>query len=302
MIKRISLLKILAIVLIVFMSMSVVSTSELADSIADSSDDSVDLKSTDDAASHAVDSDDDQSNLEKDDSNNNDAKDQKASDDSKDKKTSDDSKDQKASEDSSDKSASDASGDSSDCKLSMEKKGDKKVQVGDTVTWNITVKNSQGTAKKVVVKETLPKNFELVSAKTNNGTFDNKTNEWTIGDLKESETATLTIKLKAKKAGNFTNKASILTDSNNLNKTTTVKADVEVGSKDKQAVTKENKEKKENPVKKVQKSNEVKKNLTKTNKTKENKKANIKNAGNPIMVLIIAVCVVLALNVLKRQK
>ena len=296
MIKRMSVLKILAIVLIVFMSMSVVSTSELADSIADSSDDGVDLKSNDDAAGSALETDDDQSDLAKDEP-------VVVKDDSKDQTANDDSKDQKASDDSSDKSADDASGDSSDCKLSIDKKGDKKVQVGDTVTWNITVKNSQGTAKKVVVKENLPKNFEFVSAKAKKGTFDKKTNEWKIGDLKESENATLTIKMKAKKAGNFTNKVEVLTDSNNLNKTTTVKADVKVVSKDKKAVAKENKEKKEKIVKKAKKfKDDVKKNLTKANKIQKNKKAKKQDSGNPIMVLIIAVCVVLGLGVLRRQK
>lgn len=269
------------------MAMSAVSTTELADAISGSSDDGIAIDSSDDAASPA----DDQSDKVKDDS-------APASEDadSNDKETADDSS--KASDDSSDDAK-----DFEDCKLSISKTGDKKVEVGDTVTWNITVKNSLNTAENVVVEEKLPKNFELLSAKASKGSFNNETTYWEIGSLKKSESASLTIKMKAKKAGNFTNQAELFTDSNNLNKNTTVKADVEVTSKDKKAVAKKNNEKKEKIVQKTKKiKDNVKKNATKANNTNQTKKANMKNSGNPIMVLIIAACVVLGLSVLKKKE
>lgn len=285
------------------MAMSAVSTTELADAIADSPNDGIAIDSSDDAASP----DDDQSDKLKDDSapasEDADSNDKKTDDDSS--KVSDDSSDKK-SDDSSSKASDDSSDDAKDfedCKLSISKTGDKKVEVGDTVTWNITVKNSLNTAENVVVEEKLPKNFELLSANASKGSFNNETTYWEIGSLKKSESASLTIKMKAKKAGNFTNQAELFTDSNNLNKNTTVKADVEVVSKDKKAVAKKNNEKKEKIVQKTKKiKDSVKKNATKANNTNQTKKANMKNSGNPIMVLIIAACVVLGLSVLKKKE
>ena len=194
----------------------------------------------------------------------------------------------------------DSSGEFPDCKLLFTKKGDKKVQVGDFVIWNITVKNSLNVAYNVVVQEKLPKNFELVSVNASKGTYNKEMGYWEIGDLNKSESVTLTIKAKAKKAGNFTNKAELFTDSNNLNKTTTVKADVEVVSKEKSKQSVKNKTKKVKKDKKDKKA--VNKDKTnKTNNNQTNRNVDLKDTGNPIIVILISVLVVLGLSILKKQ-
>ena len=194
-------------------------------------------------------------------------------------------------------SSDDSSKDFEDCNLTIVKEGDKKVQVGDIVTWKITVKNSLNLAENVVVQEALPKNFELVSVKASKGTYNEEMGYWEIGSVNKSESATLTIKAKAKKEGNFTNKAELFTDSNNLNKNTTVEADVEVGPKDKSGPVKKQSQKKDKKVKEKAKNN-----MTKANNTNDtNKKVDLKNSGNPIMVILISIFVALGLGVLKKQ-
>lgn len=284
------------------MSMSVVSTSELADSISASPDsDSVsisdsNLDDSEDLGDGEIMTADDEP---ADDSSNaavdNSADDQKSADDK------DSSKDKESSD-----ASTNGADDSSDCNLTITKEGDKKVEVGDTVTWKITVKNSGNTAENVSVKEKLPKNFELVLANASKGTFNEQNSSWEIGDLNKSESATLTIKAKAKKEGNYTNEVSLLTDSNNINKNTTVKADVEVTSKEKNDSSKDD-DKKVTKDKKDKKDKKVKKDKPKTNKTKTNttnqtnQKIDLRKAGNPILVILISVFVVLGLGVLRKQ-
>lgn len=256
-----------------FLSLSVVSTSDLSDIDEDSSssDGSI-LSVEDDSQSESV---DDKANS------------------GSDKISADDSQ-----------TDDDSSGDFPDCNLTISKEGDKKVKEGDEVEWNITVNNSLNTAYNVVVEEKLPKNFELVSAKASKGTYNEEMGYWEIGDLKKSESATLIIKAKAKKTGNYTNTVDLFTDSNNLNKNTTVKADVEVVSEDKsKAAVKKNEDKKENLTEKVETDKEENKtNNTQTNDTNQsNNEITLENAGNPIIVLLISFLVVLGLGIFKKQ-
>ena len=271
-----SILKILTIILILFLSLSVVSTSELSDSEDDSLDSVDNVISADD--SKTVDDD----MLDSDD--------EKAS--SSDKISSDDSKND-----------DDSSEDSPDCNLTFTKEGDKKVNVGDEVEWNITVENTLNIAYNVSVEEKLPENFELVSVKASKGTYDEEMDIWKIGDLKKLESANLTIKAKATKAGNFTNKADIFTDSNNLNENTTVQADVEVVSEDKSSAVVEDSEDKKETNEVENPKDENKENQTITNNTNQTNSTivDLENAGNPIMVLIISILIVFGLGILKKQ-
>ena len=222
-------------------------------------------------------------------------------------KTSDDNPTSDSQKESSDATDSDkASDDDSGCKLTVAVKGDKKLKVGDEFELEITVNNSLNEAKNVTIKDNvLAKNFDIVSSKATKGTYDEKSHQWTVGDMKSSESETLTLKLKAKKAGNFTYEAKAVTDSKNLNvDKSSANAKIEVS---KEATTvKENTDKKDKTVKKStkvkDKTKKVKKDKKPKNDKKDKKKDPIKNAGNPIMVLIIAACVVLGLTALKKQK
>ena len=271
--------------MILFLSMSVVSTSDLDldnNQITDSdSEDAVDSGSDEKLVSSTVESDDESSvnALEK--SN----EDEKVS----------DSDEKPVLEE---KASADSSGEFPDCNLLFTKEGDKKVQVGDIVIWKLTVKNSLNIAYNVVVQEKLPKNFELVSVNASKGTYNEEMGYWEIGDLNKSESVNLIIKAKAKKAGNFTNKAEIFTDSNNLNNNTTVEADVEVVSKEKSNPAVKNETKKDKKDKKDQ--NAV--NQTKTNNTNQTEnEIDLKDTGNPVIVILISVLVVFGLSILKRQ-
>lgn len=199
---------------------------------------------------------------------------------------------------------SETEGDFPDCNLTIIKEGDKKVKVGDEVEWKITLKNELDTAWNIHVQEEFPKNFDIVSVKASKGDYNKEMAHWEILKLNKGETATLTIRAKAKKEGNYTNTAELFTDSYNLNENTTVEADVEVVSEDKsRAAVKKNNDKKEKLTKKVEKAKEkIINNKTQINDTNQtSKKVTLENAGNPIIVLIISVFVVLGLGVLRKQ-
>lgn len=285
---------ILAVILIVFLSISVASTSELSDaggdlgsngalSVADAGDDSA---SNDDVLSVADDSDSGSSD--------------KVTDSADDKKSSPSSKSS-----SDDSESEDDDGSFPDCNLTITKEGDKKVKIGDEVEWKITLKNEVDTAWNIHVNEKLPKNFDIVSVKASKGEYNEEMSHWEITKLKKGESATLTIKAKAKKEGNYTNKAEVFTDSNNLNENDTAEADVEVVKDDSKAAQKKSDDKKEKVAKETKKVKDDKKkiNKTKTNATNQtnHKKVDLKNAGNPIMVMIISLFAVLGLGVLRKE-
>ncbi|WP_407409737.1 CARDB domain-containing protein, partial [Methanobrevibacter sp.] len=65
---------------------------------------------------------------------------------------------------------------------------------GDTITWTITVTNhGPDTAVNSTLKDVLPDGVIYVSHSTPNGTYDNESAVWTIGDIPVGETVTLTI-------------------------------------------------------------------------------------------------------------
>ena len=281
------------------MSMSMVSTSDLSDldlkvgsndnaDLGADNDVDVDANAADDPAA-SDDGDSGESVVVVDDS----ADDGNAADDQK------DSSDKKETNDDTNDDSDDDAEPFPTCNVSFNKTGDKKVQVGDIVTWKITVKNSENIAWNSYVHEALPKGFEVVSVKASKGEYLKEFNRWEIGNLNESESATLIIKAKAKKAGNFTNKATFTTDSYNIiengkpqSGAQFAQADVEVTPKDNQkAVVNKN----------IKKDKKVK-DKTKTNNTNETKrKVDLKDAGNPLMVILISIFTVLGLGVLKRQ-
>ena len=74
---------------------------------------------------------------------------------------------------------------------------------GDEIVWTITVTNhGPDDAINSILKDVLPDGIIYVSHDTANGTYDNESAVWTIGDLPVGETVTLTIVSKA----NTTNK------------------------------------------------------------------------------------------------
>ena len=82
-------------------------------------------------------------------------------------------------------------------------------KVNETVTWTITVTNAaNGTkATNVTLKDILPKEFEYVS---NNGTYDNETGIWYIGDMENGTSVTITMYSTAKTPKyNITNIAEV---------------------------------------------------------------------------------------------
>jgi uncharacterized repeat protein (TIGR01451 family) len=69
---------------------------------------------------------------------------------------------------------------------------------GDEIVWTITVTNNgPDTAVNSVLKDVLPDGVVYVSHDNANGTYDNESAVWTIGDLPVGETVTLTIVTKA---------------------------------------------------------------------------------------------------------
>ena len=85
--------------------------------------------------------------------------------------------------------------------ISVEKNADKEeYKVNETVTWTITVSNAaNGTnATNVLLKDILPKEVEFVSYTATNGTYDNETGIWDIGNMTNGTSETLTIISTAK--------------------------------------------------------------------------------------------------------
>ena len=85
--------------------------------------------------------------------------------------------------------------------VTVEKNADKEeYKVNETVTWTITVSNAaNGTnATNVLLKDILPKEVEFVSYTATNGTYDNETGIWDIGNMTNGTSETLTIISTAK--------------------------------------------------------------------------------------------------------
>ncbi|WP_326594909.1 DUF7507 domain-containing protein [Streptomyces sp. NBC_01803] len=92
------------------------------------------------------------------------------------------------------------------------------VTVGQTVTYRLTVRNSgPNQATGVTVSDPLPDALAFLSATGSPGTYDPDTGLWSIGDLANGATATLTLRAKATTAGPLTNTATVHGDEKDPN-------------------------------------------------------------------------------------
>ena len=295
-----SILKILIVISLVFLTVSIVSSDDLSDSDVETSltDDSVDSVNLEDADS-------DKEELSADGGANTVEDNSKSADDtkldesqSKDKSTDSKSKDDNSA--SSSNSANEDDGEFPDCNIVITKKGDKKVKVGDEVEWTITVNNSLNTAYNVHVDEKFPKNFKLISANASQGEYNKEMNYWEVGDLKENKSATLIIKAKALKAGEYTNKVDLITDSKNINgDEITAKADVKVVDKEKAGPAKKKKQQKTEGKKKATKNNQT--NSANATNSTNNTAVNLKGAGGSLFAVIVSSLAVLGVFLGRRR-
>ncbi|MGL4669595.1 MAG: DUF7507 domain-containing protein, partial [Methanobacteriaceae archaeon] len=99
-----------------------------------------------------------------------------------------------------------------------------KAQVGDTIKYTVKIKNTGNqTAKNVKVSDKLPNGLKLIKYIASTGTYNPITGVWNIGDLAPGKTATLTMIVKAEKAGEFINTAILSgDDSENITDSFTV--------------------------------------------------------------------------------
>ncbi len=88
----------------------------------------------------------------------------------------------------------------------------KKVAVGDLVTYSIMVKNEgQTPATGVTVKDMMPAGVQYQTNATAFGTYSNATGIWNIGTIPAGQTVTLLISVKVLGQGTFFNRAEVLT-------------------------------------------------------------------------------------------
>jgi uncharacterized repeat protein (TIGR01451 family) len=82
--------------------------------------------------------------------------------------------------------------------------------IGNNVTFTLTVTNSgPDDASGVAVTDALPTGYTYVSDTPSTGTYNNGSGVWTIGDLANGNSATLTITATALASGNYTNDAEV---------------------------------------------------------------------------------------------
>lgn len=93
------------------------------------------------------------------------------------------------------------------------------IYVGDYVTWIVSVINKgPDTAKNVKVFDQLPDGLKYIKHTTTKGIFNPESGIWNIGDLTVDDGEVfLNITTKAFSTGEKINKATLTTDSNNLN-------------------------------------------------------------------------------------
>ncbi|MEN2403083.1 gliding motility-associated C-terminal domain-containing protein, partial [Flavobacterium sp. MC2016-06] len=81
---------------------------------------------------------------------------------------------------------------------------------GDHVTFTVTVNNvGEGSFINTIVSDLLPSGYDLVSASTTLGTYDNATQLWTIPTLNAGQSVTLTIVAEVLASGNYLNVATV---------------------------------------------------------------------------------------------
>ncbi|WP_300487057.1 DUF11 domain-containing protein, partial [Flavobacterium sp.] len=98
--------------------------------------------------------------------------------------------------------------------------------VGDQIVFTIVATNNgAGNATGVQVVEQLPSGYTYVSATTTGGTFNNVTGLWTIGNMTNGQSYTLTLTATVNATGTYTNSAVISgneSDPNLTNNTSTI--------------------------------------------------------------------------------
>ena len=96
-----------------------------------------------------------------------------------------------------------------------------KAYAGDEITWTIKVNNlGQSDALNVKVSEDLPLALKLIDVSASKGTYDKKTNAWTIDRVKRESSEILVITTKVMKSGYIINSVEVTTttqDSNQFN-------------------------------------------------------------------------------------
>ncbi|TDW52015.1 gliding motility-associated-like protein [Flavobacterium sp. 270] len=81
---------------------------------------------------------------------------------------------------------------------------------GDHVTFTVTVNNvGEGSFINTIVSDLLPSGYDLISASTTLGTYDNGTQLWTIPTLNAGQSVTLTIVAEVLPSGNYLNVATV---------------------------------------------------------------------------------------------
>ena len=96
--------------------------------------------------------------------------------------------------------------------LSITKTVDKtKANVGDELTYTITVKNARGAvaASNIVVEDTLPNGLKFVNSNPSPTSQNGQKLTWTISSIAAGGAATITLKVKASEAGTYANTATI---------------------------------------------------------------------------------------------
>ena len=85
------------------------------------------------------------------------------------------------------------------------------VNQGDTFTFTLTLKNrGRRPVFEVVVEDVLPTGLEFLSASASQGSYDPASGRWTVPELEKDESATLTLTVRAARAGTYTNTAEVV--------------------------------------------------------------------------------------------
>ena len=96
----------------------------------------------------------------------------------------------------------------------------KKAYVGEVLTWTIKVTNNgPSAASDVKVLEDIPNSLKFIKAIASKGTYDAKSQVWTIGKLASGSSVTLEIVTKVLSVGNITNPVEVTTKTPENNRT-----------------------------------------------------------------------------------
>ena len=94
--------------------------------------------------------------------------------------------------------------------VSVSKTSNKDVYiVGEEAIFTIVVKNVGSTATNVTVSDILPNSLIFVSASATQGTYDSSTNIWSVGNMTNGSSKTLTLTVKTTELGSFDNVVNV---------------------------------------------------------------------------------------------